>query len=145
ILDRLKFSGDTNDVVNLLILNHMKFKSIGAKAEKISDRKIREMLNKWGEGTFLLLRLVHADNLAHNPKHNLPEQIPALWRKMRRIQKELASLPMPVKGRDVIEHFKIPPGKEVGILLKKAEKIWLDEPGLEKEEILKRLSKYDKK
>ncbi len=145
ILSRLKFPLKIQKLVKELIRSHMKLKQAGENGEKISNQKIRRLILDWGDDLDLLLKLVHADNLAHAPEYVLKQQIPGLRKRIKQLKKELTNAEMPVKGKDVIELFKLEPGLQVGKYLKESKEIWLKHPDWDKDMILRYLKNKEGK
>ncbi|NQV17934.1 MAG: HD domain-containing protein [Armatimonadetes bacterium] len=141
ILNRLKFSKDDIKDVSFIIKNHMRLKSFENKLETLSNKAIRKLILSSGSNLDILLDLIHADNLNHAADYCLPEQIPEIRKRIEKIKLELAENKFPVSGRDIIDYFKIGPGKKVGRLLSKAEEIWHEHPNWGKGKILAELVK----
>ena len=140
ILKKLKFPKDTITKIYVLIKHHMRLKNAGENAEKFSDKAIRKLIFDLGDNLDKILDLIHADNLCHAPDYCMPKQIPELKKRISEIKNRLTDRKSPVKGKDVIEYFKIKSGKKVGILLKQAEDIWLEHPEWDKTKILKAIN-----
>lgn len=141
ILKRMTYSKTLTDKVSALVRYHMIAKQWGENAELVSKRSVRKLLFKHGDYLSELLRLIHADNCCHAEKYRMPQQIPALLDKLRVVKKEMKKTAFPLSGADIMHFFNIPEGENVGILLKKAEEIWLKNPALDRESILKKLKK----
>lgn len=141
ILKRLKFSGGFISTVSQIIRFHMRLKYCGAEAEQLSDKALRKLIWQAGENWNDLLDLIHADNLSHAAKYNLPQQIPNVKKKADAFQTKMKINAMPLGGKDIILYFKIKPGKEIGKLLDMARDMWLENPELSRDEILMKLER----
>jgi len=139
ILQRFKYSGKICDLVYKLILNHMKLKTAGKEGEKISDKSLKKIILHWQSELDTYLELVNADNICHAEEYVLPKQIPELKKRINDLKKDLTKAEFPVKGKDILDFFKLKPGKQVGELLNKSKEIWLENPTWKKNEILKYL------
>ncbi len=140
ILKRLKFSkSSTNKIVNL-IRYHLLTKQYGKEAEIVKDKKIRRFLVRTEGFTNELLELIDADNKAHSPKYKMPNQISKLKERIKRIQEE--TIPFSVNGNDIKKELNLSEGKKIGELLKKAKDLWIENPNLTKEELLKKLQRF---
>ncbi|MCF7793066.1 MAG: CCA tRNA nucleotidyltransferase [Candidatus Cloacimonetes bacterium] len=141
ILKRLKFSGEFISSVSQLIRFHMRLKYCGAEAEKLSGKALRKLMWQAGDNWADLLDLIHADNLSHALKYNLPQQIPIVKKKADAFQKEMKKNALPIDGKDIILYFKMKPGKEIGKLLDMATDMWLKNPDVSRDEILMKLER----
>jgi tRNA nucleotidyltransferase (CCA-adding enzyme) len=139
ILHRLKFSVKTQKLVKSLVKDHMILKQAGTKGEEISDKKLRKLILNWGDDLELLFELVHADNLAHAPNYVLKQQISGLRKRVEHLKKGLTKEEMPVKGKDIIDFFKLAPGKQIREYLNESQEIWLQHPDWDKDRILRYL------
>ena len=139
ILSRLKFPVKLQKLVKSLVRDHMTFKQAGGKGEEISDKQLRKLILSWGDDLELLFELVHADNLAHAPKYVLKQQIPTIRKRVEQLKKGLTKAEKPVKGKDIIDFFKLAQGKQIREYLNKSQEIWLQHPDWDKERILRYL------
>jgi tRNA nucleotidyltransferase/poly(A) polymerase len=139
ILHRLKYPNEIINDVTSMIRNHMRLKDAGKQGEIISDKAIRKLIQQSGDALELILHLIHADNISHAPDYCQPAQIPHLRIRIAEIVKDLGGKTLPVSGKDIMFHFKIKGGKQVGQLLSLAEEIWHENPHWETGEILKEL------
>jgi tRNA nucleotidyltransferase/poly(A) polymerase len=139
ILNRLKFSKNEINKVCFLVRNHMKFKQFEDNLNNLKDKTIRKFLLEMGENFEDLLLLVHADNLSHAKKFVLKEQMPNLKKRVELIKKNQKEFQLPIKGEDIMLYLKIKEGKKIGMLLNEAKNIWLNDPSIEKYEILEML------
>jgi tRNA nucleotidyltransferase/poly(A) polymerase len=144
ILKRLNYSSALTNRISKVIFHHMRLKQAGAKSEIISDKAIRKLILQLGENLNLLLDLVHADNLNHAPDFRLPQQIPNLKKRIKKMAKDFSINNLPINGRDIIYHLKIDSGERVGKLLDEAKEIWLEYPQITKNEILSKLERRQK-
>ena len=87
----------------------------------------------------LLLSLIHADNISHAEAYNLPSQILNLKLRVASNIKKINGKKLPVTGRDIMLHFEISEGQNVGKILDIANEIWLKHPSWNKLEILNKI------
>ena len=136
ILRRLKFSKEITGKVSFLIKNHMRTKAFDADASKMSPKAGRKFLRDTGKYCDPLLALIHADNLSHAPEFCYPAQVSFIKSKLSELKKEMEKTPIPVDGKDIREIFKLE-GKDIGIALSIAEDIFIDNPSISKNDLLK--------
>jgi putative nucleotidyltransferase with HDIG domain len=139
ILNDLKFPKDTIDKVTKLIKNHMRLKSFGDTLETLSDVAVRRLMFQMQDDLELLLSLIHADNISHAEAYNLPSQILNLKLRVASNIKKINGKKLPVTGRDIMLHFEISEGQNVGKILDIANEIWLKYPSWNKLEILNKI------
>jgi len=139
ILDNLKFPKDTSGKAAKLIQNHMRLKSFGDTLENFSDVAVRRLMLQLDSELELLLHLIHADNISHAEEYNLPKQVTNLKKRIASNLKKINGKKLPVTGRDIMLHFEMSEGQNVGKVLKQAHEIWLQHPQWNKTEILNKL------
>ncbi|MDP2173813.1 MAG: CCA tRNA nucleotidyltransferase [Candidatus Cloacimonadaceae bacterium] len=124
------------DAVNIAfaIEKHMVFKQGGEKGEKLKDSTLRRYMEHGDDKLELLLGLIHADNLSHHPDHCLPDQIPALRRRIGLLKEVMQRFIL--TGRDLMEEFAISEGSIIGEMLKIAKERWFENPEWGKQELL---------
>ena len=137
ILGRLKFSKSLIKKVYLIILNHLRTKQYGDKAQNVKDKTVRKFILQTKGFRDELLELIDADNKAHATKYRLPHQIKYLKKRIANLENDI--LKMPINGEDIKKYFNLNEGEKVGKLLKKAKDIWLESPHISKKELLERL------
>ncbi len=136
ILNDLKFPKDTIDKVTKLIKNHMRLKSFGDTLENLSDVAVRRLIFQMDTELEPLLLLIHADNISHAKTYCLPNQITNLKLRIASNLKKINGKKLPVTGRDIMLHFEISEGQNIGKILKVSHEIWLKHPLWSKNEIL---------
>lgn len=143
IMTRLKYSNDEIDAVVLGVKNHMRLKSAGHDGNNVSDKALRKFIFDMNDQLDNILNLMHADNLAHAPGSDMPDQIPNIY---KRIQELKTSTPvkgnkLPINGDDLKE-MGISPGpiyKELFDLIRDKQ---LEFPNTTKEEYIKIVNNY---
>ena len=136
ILNDLKFPKETIGKVCKLIKNHMRLKAFGDSLEELSDVAVRRLIFQLDSELEPLLSLIHADNISHAKIYCLPNQIPNLRLRIVSNLKKINGKKLPVTGRDIMLHFEINEGQNVGKILKVSHEIWLKHPLWTKTEIL---------
>ncbi len=139
ILHDLKFPKEAIGKVSTLIKNHMRLKAFGDTVTGFSDVAVRRLIFQLDSELELLLSLIHADNLSHAKNYCLPNQIPILKKRVDSILKKINGKMLPVTGEDIMLHFEISEGQNVGRILDKAREIWLQHPYWNKTEILTKI------
>lgn len=131
ILTRLKYSNDEVNRVCFLIENHMRIKSQYDYNTKqyTGTKKSMGKLIRTIDSVFTgqdrvdvlesLMLLIDADNLSHSPKWNMPDQVKTFYDKYNKwflgLQNIATTKPI-VSGKDIMDRFKIAPGKTIGYI-----------------------------
>lgn len=146
ILKKLKYPNDIIDAVYIAIKNHMRTKSSGDDAN-ISDKALRKLQIELGNHLNVTLDLIHADNISHSEKYNMPNQIPKIKDRFKNLNNIPISqhIKLPIDGNDVIKYLDVKPGPIVKQMLKAVEDVWLDDPNLTRDEALEIIKKEYKK
>ncbi|MDP8203359.1 MAG: HD domain-containing protein [Candidatus Tenebribacter mawsonii] len=139
ILNDLKFPKDIIDKVSKIIKNHMRLKSFGDNIINLSDVAVRRLIFQMQNELEPLLSLIHADNISHADAYILANQIPNLKLRIASNQKKIIGKKLPVTGRDIMLHFEISEGQNVGKILDRAHEIWLKHPYWNKTKIIKEI------
>jgi len=139
ILTNLKFPTETIGKISKLIKNHMRLKAFGDELENLSDVAVRRLMLQLDSELEPLLMLIHADNLSHAKEYSLPNQVTNLKKRIASNLKKINGKKLPVTGRDIMLHFEMSEGQNVGKVLKQAHEIWLKHPLWTKTEILNKL------
>ena len=144
VLKRLRYPNEVVYPVVKLVKNHMRLKSSGDSAE-MSNRSLRKLRIEIGEHLEEFLDLVHADNIAHKPESNLPNQIPIIRERLSRLEKFETSqhVKLPITGKELIDYTGIPQGILIGQMMKSAEHIYLEDPEIDKETLLERVKEWN--
>jgi len=141
ILQRYMISKPSRSLICKAIAKHMSYKQSGEYAEKLKELSLRRLAIESLEYKELLLDLIEADNLSHAPEYRLPEQIPALRKKLSETEEMLHNKRFNLTGRDLIEVFSIKSGPKVGEMLAFAHEQWLQNPHLGSERLLSLVAK----
>ena len=136
ILNDLKFPKETIGKVSKLIKNHMRLKAFGDTLEELSDVAVRRLIFQMDSELEPLLSLIHADNISHAKAYCLPNQISNLKKRIVSNLKKIKGKMLPVTGKDIMLHFEMSEGQNVGKILKESHEIWLKHPHWTKTEIL---------
>jgi len=139
ILTNLKFPTDTIGKVSKLIKHHMRLKAFGDDIETFSDVAVRRLMLQLDRELEPLLILIHADNISHAEEYNLPNQVANLKKRIVSNRKKINGKKLPVTGKDIMLHFGISEGQNIGKILKQAHDIWLKHPQWNKTEILNKI------
>ncbi len=136
ILHDLKFPKEIITKVSKLIKNHMRLKAFGDTLDGFSDTAVRRLIIQMNSELESLLSLIHADNISHAKAYCLPSQIPNLKKRITSNLKKIKEKKLPVTGRDIMLHFEMGEGQNIGKLLDQAHEIWLQHPFWDKVKIL---------
>jgi poly(A) polymerase len=136
ILNKLKFPKETITKVCNLLKNHMRLKSFGDALNNFSDVAVRRLIIQLDSELNSLLLLIHADNISHAEAYRLQKQIPNLKLRIASNLKKINGKKLPVTGSDIILHFGMSEGQNIGKMLDQAHEIWLKHPLWDKTKIL---------
>lgn len=142
IMRRMKYSNEFIKKVKTAIMNHMRAKNFGKNCEHMKDKSLRKLQFELGSCFDLTMDLINADNVSHAKEYCMPDQIKELMRRSEETVKNGTDCfinKVPVNGFDIMEYKKIPNGKEVGELLRRATKLWIGNPNITKEQCLRML------
>lgn len=138
ILTRLKYTNDEIAMVKTVVETHMQLKNAGPSGEKASDKQLRKFVNRLGSALGMAMKVMHADNLSHSKEASMPQQIPALVRRIEALQTQAPSEKpnLPINGNDIMTALGIKPGPEIKKLLGAVEDAWYENPNLSKDQAL---------
>ena len=138
ILKRLGFSKQDQQTVSWLVKHHLMDNALFQMTETRRQHWFR--MENFGR----LLEVMKADAKGCSPTHLKDwTKLHKMYEEWKRQEKELKKLEdlMPVDGKDIMEHFKLEPGQEVGRLLNLVREAYLDEHIFSKEEAFSFLEK----
>ena len=138
ILKRMKFSNHDKEMIKLCIKEHMRFKQCGNKAP--SKKAVRKLLDDIGdeERVEMLLDVIEADNMSHAKPYQMPNQIDGVRKAIEAIKKDSggeAKLVIPINGKDIMDKYDLHSGPTIGMLMKLAHNLVVENPSITKEEI----------
>jgi len=136
VMKRLKYPNDIINKVTSIVSNHMKLKSTGKKGELATDKQLRKLKRNIGDHLEDLLDIMDADNSAHDPMSNMPDQITAIRKRLKILDKDKKSNKLPINGNDIIK-LGVKPGPQIGVLLDKVQDAFDGNPKLTKQQALK--------
>lgn len=146
ILKRLKYSNNLIEDVKFLIKEHMRTKCFGNELKTVKDKAIRRLVHDSGTRRELLFGLIHADNLSHAEDFCMPNQIPLLIKRIEGLNlTEKVEIKLPINGKDIMERYNLPQGKEIGEMLNYLRNYIYGTPDLTKEEALNICNLFYKK
>ncbi len=136
ILKRLKFDNKTIEKIVLLVKEHMFVYDIG----KVSEAGVRRLLRKVGkENINDLINLRIADRLGSGVPKAMPYRLRHLLYLLEKVSSDPISLKvLKISGNDIMEILKIEPSKRIGLLLNALLVKVLDNPKINKKELLKK-------
>lgn len=135
IMKRLKFSNTDIDTVNNLVINHMFHYT-----DDWSDGAVRRFMRKVGvENIPDLFMLREADRVGNGTRMGLPEPIKKLQERIDRVieaENAITVRDLDINGNIIMEHFKLTPGPVIGRILHELLELVLDEPDMNRSDIL---------
>ncbi len=132
ILRRLKYDNKTIEAVKILVKEHM------ARYDKVNPRIIKRLINRVGlENIERLFELQMADIIGGKAPHDFSsiEKAKELYLKIITENQPLSVKDLEINGYDLIK-IGIPKGKEIGIILNALLDEVLENPELNKKEVL---------
>ncbi|MDY6969623.1 MAG: CCA tRNA nucleotidyltransferase [Spirochaetota bacterium] len=135
IMKRLKFSNEEKARVNNLILNHMFHYT-----DEWTDGAVRRFMRKVGMenlNDLFILRL--ADRRGNGKRDGLPDPINRLIKRIDKVIEEENAIKvkdLDINGYEIMEEFNIKPSPMIGHILKDLLELVLDDPDLNKKQIL---------
>lgn len=135
LMKRLKFSNTDIETVNNLVINHMFHYT-----DDWSDGAVRRFMRKVGvENIPDLFLLREADRIGNGTRMGLPEPIRKLQERIDRVieaENAITVRDLDINGNIIMEHFKLAPGPVIGRILHELLELVLDEPEMNKADIL---------
>lgn len=143
IMKRLKYPNKVIDAVAASVRGHMRLKQAGKEGEIVTDKALRKLQSEMGEHLEQTLDLMHADNAAHLPEHRLEKQIPGVRRRLKNLKDapKSTNIPIPIDGKDVMQHLNIRPGPLVRTMLDAVKDAWLGDPKISRQQALDLIEK----
>ncbi len=144
VMERLKFSREVIDKTVLLVKNHMFYYNV----DEVGEAGVRKVIRKVGlENINDLIDVRIADRLGSG----VPKAIPYKLRHFKYMVEKVSQDPISVKqlkidGKDLMEELKIKPGPQIGTILKVLLAEVIENPRLNKKELLlKKAQKLNQK
>jgi putative nucleotidyltransferase with HDIG domain len=133
IMKRLKYPNDVIEKVVVQVQNHMRTKNAGDEAE-MSDKSLRKLSRSLGDHLEDTLNLIDADNRAHHPNYNMPNQVANIRKKLQNLAPiSKANSKLPIDGKEIMHQLGIGGGPWIGKLLALVQDAWDEDPTLTKE------------
>ncbi len=137
IMTRLKYPKKIIEPVTTAVRHHMRLKRYGDKPDEITDKALRKLKRQLGDHLEDVLDVIHADNISHADKSNMPNQIRRIQGRLKGLDKgQGGKIVPPITGKDVISNFNVKPGPIVGVVLKKVQDAMDENPALTKSQAL---------
>lgn len=144
IMERLKFPNDVAEKVVLLVRYHMFYYSVG----EVTESSVRRLIANVGlENIDDLLRLREGDRIGSGTPKAVPYKLRHLKYMIDKVSHDAISVKMlEINGADIMEALTTPPGPKIGLILSSLLAEVLDDPSLNKRDLLlKRVRELDKK
>jgi len=136
IMKRLKYPNNIITKVTTAVANHMRTKAAGDSGN-MSDKALRKLSRKLGDHLEDTLDLIHADNIAHHPDYNMPNQVANIRKKLKSLKAlEKASPKLPINGKDILKLLGGKGGPWVGKLLALVQDAWDENPAITKQQAM---------
>jgi hypothetical protein len=125
---RMKLSNNLRDYLMLLTKLHLR--PIALAKKEITDSAIRRVMAEAGEHVDDLMILCRADITTKNPKKVSKymgnfERVETLMQDVK-LRDEMRAFQSPVRGEEIMEFFKLKPGRDVGKIKEAIEEAILD-------------------
>lgn len=135
LMKRLKFSNTEMEIVNNLVINHMFHYT-----DDWSDGAVRRFMRKVGvENIPDLFELREADRIGNGTRTGLPEPIKKLQERIDAVieaENAITVRDLHINGNIIMEKFDLKPGPVIGRILHDLLEIVLDEPEMNRGDIL---------
>ncbi len=135
IMRRLKFSNTEMEIVNNLVINHMFHYT-----DDWSDGAVRRFMRKVGvENIPELFELREADRIGNGTRMGLPEPIKKLQERIDAVieaENAITVRDLNINGNIIMERFDLTPGPVIGRILHDLLEMVLDEPEMNRGDIL---------
>lgn len=144
LLARLKYSNDFIERVCILVGNHMCIKQLynyETKQYTGKPSKTRKVALKFGKLLRPLMELIDSDNKAHAPEWCMDNQVKSFWEHYEKdvidsnVKEE--TVKFLITGDDIIKEFGLVQGKNVGDIKQIMYGLYLENPNITKEELIK--------
>lgn len=135
VMVRLKYPRELIDAVKLGVRNHMRLKQSGDVGVKMKDSTLLRFRNEMGEQLDNILKLMHADNIAHSEASSMPQQIAGIRQRLEKLKDVPTKPKMPISGRDLIASG-LKPGPMFSEIMAAVADAWYQNPGLSRDEAL---------
>lgn len=135
LMRRLKFSNTEMEIVNNLVINHMFHYT-----DDWSDGAVRRFMRKVGvENIPDLFELREADRIGNGTRTGLPEPIKKLQERIDAVieaENAITVRDLRINGNIIMEKFDLKPGPLIGRILHDLLELVLDEPDMNREDLL---------
>ena len=143
ILKNLRYSNDVINEVCFAIRYHMILKQhvdkdFNLKMKDSTCRKIHRTILEYYD---TVLDLIDADNKSHALEYCLPNQIIQFTNLVKKLNIKQEKRKLPINGNDIMEYFHSDPSEKIKQYLEKAEEIYDIHPDIDKNNMLKLLTK----
>ena len=135
ILRDLKYPLDIIDAVKSGVKNHMRLKSGGDDAVKLSDKTLRKFQIELGSSLEHTLDVIHADNIAHASASAMPNQIEKVRQRLKTLNVQVQKPVLPINGNDLMA-MGIPKGPKIGKALAAVTDAWYENPNITKDDAI---------
>lgn len=116
IMKRLKFPNDIINKVVVAVQSHMRTKAAGPEGD-MSDKALRKLSRALGDNLELTLQVIDADNRAHHPDYNMPNQVANIRKRLEKLKPVTSAPKLPINGKDIMRELGIKGGPWIGKLL----------------------------
>jgi putative nucleotidyltransferase with HDIG domain len=125
IMMRLKYPRALIDQVKLGVRNHMRLKQAGTHGNQIKDATLIRFRNDMGETLPHLLKVIHADNLAHADPEALRHQIAGVEKRLETLKDIPPKPQLPITGNDLQSELGLKPGPIFRDIMKAINNAWV--------------------
>lgn len=132
VMRDLKYPVEHIDAVKAGVKNHMRLKSGGDDASKLTDKALRKFKIELGDNLDHILDLMHADNISHAEASSMPNQVPNIRKRLDSLELNVKKPTLPLNGNDLIT-LGVPEGKLIGIAMMAIKDAWFENPNLSRE------------
>lgn len=135
ILRNLKYPTDIIDAVKAGVQNHMRLKSGGDDAVKLSDKALRKFKIELGANLETVLDVIHADNIAHADASAMPNQIEIVRQRLKALDVQVTKPNLPINGNDLLA-MGAKKGPLIGKILSAVTDAWFENPNVTRDQAI---------
>ena len=109
VMSRLKYPRELIDAVKMGVRHHMRLKQSGATGVEMKEKTLMRFRDEMGQYLQQILKLMHADNMAHADPERMRHQIAGIEARLKGMEDVPVVKKTPISGADLIA-MELKPG-----------------------------------